>query len=200
MTTTPSEKEPSATEVFSLSLETLRLLHGAASSRWANRREYEWKLSYAIWTALAGFIATIVVSKDSVFKPPTPRIDDPATWAVMVCLAFVVFIHWFYLNGMVKRTINDLFLVDDIEKAILQLDPWVHRRVPDKHLNSTFLRRPGNNVRYGLYAQVSITVLLSLLAGWFTFRDRLIPPVAIDSPAPTISWPSSSANQASRAH
>ncbi len=170
-----SRPKPSTSEIFSVSLETLRLLHGAASSRWANRREYEWKLSYAIWTALAGYIATIVLGKDSVFRPLEPHLLDLATWAVIGCLAFAIFIHCFYLNGMVARTVNDLYLVDDIEKAILQLDPWVSARVPGKHLNSTFLRQPGNNVRYGLYAQISITILLSILAGWFTFRPRSTP-------------------------
>jgi hypothetical protein len=76
---------------------------------------------------------------------------------------------------MVARTLNDLDFVDDVEQAIRKLDPWVSRHVSDEHLNSNFLKNTGLDRRYGLRAQISITILLSVAAAWFVFGDKIIP-------------------------
>lgn len=44
-------------------LDILRSIRESAYSRWEKRRDYEWKLIFAIWTALAAFIA-ITISQD----------------------------------------------------------------------------------------------------------------------------------------
>jgi hypothetical protein len=41
-------------------LEILEAISGGAKFRYEKRREYEWKLGLAIWTAIAAFIALIV--------------------------------------------------------------------------------------------------------------------------------------------
>ena len=164
--------KPHASENFSLSLEALRTLHAAASTRWANRRDYEWKLSYAIWTALAGFIATVVLAKDSAFVPFQIDWHRLPTWILAIFLTLPTALHLYYLWGMVARTLNDLDLFDEVEHAIRKIDPWVAAHISTRFFNSDFIARTRLSRRYGLVAQVGITFLLSVTAFWFVSRSR----------------------------
>ena len=83
-------------EVFSLPLEVLRSLHAASANRWEKRRDYEWKLSYAFWTALAGFIATVLFGKDAHF-------ETPGNGKLVFWLALLFGCHAYYLWNMVSR-------------------------------------------------------------------------------------------------
>jgi hypothetical protein len=56
-------------ESKSSAIDALKELHGTVFQRWQNRREYEWKLSYAIWGVLATFIAVVIFGKDTQFRP-----------------------------------------------------------------------------------------------------------------------------------
>lgn len=164
-------------EAFSLPLEVLRTLHAASANRWEKRREYEWKLSYAVWTALAGFIATVLLGKDSRFEPPQFRYV--AGW-----LGFTWALHGFYLVNMVQHTLEDLRAQTEIEYAIRELAPLVEK----KFIGAGMRERHPALQRYGLIAQLGITLILCSAAGWFSYRH----PQQVDvAPAsPTVQAPS----------
>lgn len=145
---------------YDLRIEVLRLLQSSTLSRWANRREYEWKLSYAFWAALAGFIATVTLGKDSKFTPPP--IEYLAIW-----LGAMILLHGYYLYCMVDRTLQDIEAQCDIELTLHKLDSWVEKNLPSCNLGAGMGERSWLNKRYGLVAQMGITLLLSTAALWF---------------------------------
>jgi hypothetical protein len=151
-----------------MSLGVLKAILETASTRWSNRRDYEWKLSYAFWTALAGFIATITIGKDSKFTAPP--------WQYLVgWLTGTIVLHGWYLHAMVDRTLQDIRLQHDVEFAMHQLDPWVRENLPNRNLGAGVARRSWLNQRYGVVAQIGITVLLSWAALWFSLARSKSP-------------------------
>src|SRR5262245_41873946 len=63
------------------------------------RRAYEWKLSFGLWTAMAAFLATLItqpVQQGQQF-PVSGRLASVATFIVA---AFIVFVHTKFLIGM----------------------------------------------------------------------------------------------------
>jgi hypothetical protein len=161
------------TEECKLRLDVLKALHEASYNRWEKRRSYEWLLSYAIWGALGGFIATIFFGKDS---KPTP----PSALLLTVWLSVVVATHFLYLYFIVEGTLRDLRAQGVIERAMtrlagggrrLPLTPKrlsiVGRKHPFRFRNFRIRRflvfwRP----RHGLIGQVMITLILCQVAAW----------------------------------
>ncbi len=153
-------------------LEVLRTLHDAASFRWEKRRGYEWSLSYAIWTALAGLIAAMLFGKDSHLAIPALK------WAVAM-LVIPVALHFFYLFFMVRNTLHDLVVQSKIERDVLAL-----LDVPPRHLVSADLQAMCGDTRwwktrYGLIAQVGVTIFLCGIAAWVAATQRQKPPSSV---------------------
>lgn len=166
------------TDECKLRLDVLKALHDASYNRWEKRRNYEWLLSYAIWGALAGFIATVVFGKDSKFTPPS-------VFLLTVWLFVVVVTHWLYLYFIVEGTLRDLRAQAVIERAMtrlagggrrLPLTPRllsiIGRKHPFRFRNFRIRRfllfwRP----RHGLIGQVTITVILCVVAAWASMES-----------------------------
>lgn len=166
--TPPSPNQP-------ISLEVLRTLHQACLTRWTNRRDYEWKLSYAFWTAIAGYITFIVFGKDSRFSEPPPK------GYLLVWLFLMIAFHVYYLINMIDRTLNDVEAQSDIELVIHGLDPYVAQKLRKIHLGGSMKKytddpdaepedRSWFYKHYGLWSQAGITVLLSFAAWWVSYH------------------------------
>jgi hypothetical protein len=118
------------------------------------------EVSYAFWTALAGFIATVILGKDSKFSaPPVPYL---AGWLIVMFL-----LHGYYLICMVNRTLQDIHAQYDIEMTMHKLDAWVEANLSSINLGAGMGKRSWWNQRYGVVAQLGITLLLSSVAFWF---------------------------------
>jgi len=155
-----SKQRPKTTQ-----LEILQALHTANFNRWDKRRNYEWLLSYAVWVGLGAFIAIVVLGKDSQFRAPDRQ------WITIVTLALVMVAHAGYLYFMTESTIRDLKAQRLIEKVMCAA-------VDDEEFKAAFLRtqlfheKPESKwlgwwtARYGLLAQVLITIILCLTAYW----------------------------------
>jgi hypothetical protein len=94
------------------SLETLKALRESVANRWEKRREYEWKLSFALWTAIAAFIA-IVIGKDISIK-----MNAGVEMVVAICGGAITLLHYVYLLGIIKNTLNDLDKLKWVEEAM----------------------------------------------------------------------------------
>ena len=174
-------------------LEILKALHSAKFNRWEKRRSYEWLLSYAIWGALAGFIAVVAFGKDSRFEAPSP-------WILTLILGFTVAVHAFYLYFMVENTLVDLAAQHELEAMIKQLSSYEERPADDQDqpnplprtvsetadsritlwLKTVILRwkaiiMPFLKPRYGFLAQTAITILLCMAAEWAALRPAPLP-------------------------
>jgi hypothetical protein len=83
-------------------LEILKAIRESAFARWEKRRDYEWKLSFGIWTAPAAFIA-ITLSRDLKVELTSMVINYAAVGAIFIFLAYA-----FYLTGIIEHTIVDV--------------------------------------------------------------------------------------------
>src|SRR5271154_3462507 len=79
-------------------LAVLKAIRESAYARWEKRRDYEWKLSFGLWTAMAVFIA-IVVGND--FKI---QISDAVKLYTAACAGIITLTHLLYLIGIIRNT------------------------------------------------------------------------------------------------
>jgi hypothetical protein len=98
-------------------LDTLKALRESVSQRWERRREYEWKLSFALWTAIAAFIG-IAISKDNTLKD----VSGAASWMIAIGLTITA-LHTLYLVGIISNTLNDLRKLGWVEEVMRQALP-----------------------------------------------------------------------------
>lgn len=134
-----------------VTLDMLKALRESAAHRWEKRREYEWKLSFGLWTAIAAFIA-IVIGKENQIK------DGPLVIGVIAVLGIsITLLHFFYLHGIIRNTLNDLRKLEWVEevmyrKLLPDLPAGVDAEWPC--LNQ------GRILRYHGYLQAAITLVL----------------------------------------
>jgi hypothetical protein len=131
-------------------LDVLKTLNELAFERWAKRREYEWKLSFGLWTAIAAFVA-IVLGKDNHLS------GFPATLCAITLGLVITTVHALYLYRIFDGTLGDLDRQDRVEKALwksLSSDELKNLAPPDKPL-----RYP----RHGIL-QAAITLVLCMCA------------------------------------
>jgi len=106
--------EPTSETPQQSDLEILKTLKDLTFERWRKRREYEWKLSFGLWTAIAAFIA-IVLGKDN-------RINgDVAAGVAFGAGLLITVVHGAYVSGIIHGTLNDLDRQKSVEKALWQL-------------------------------------------------------------------------------
>jgi hypothetical protein len=102
-----NEKEKERAEV----LENLR--EGAWES-FNTRREYEWKVCLALWTAMAAFIGTLLTGKIELTRAP-------ALMTIAVAMAILV-LHICWLSGLIKAHAADkkvnLFFANTLTEKI----------------------------------------------------------------------------------
>lgn len=93
-------------------LETLKALRESVSQRWERRREYEWKLSFALWTAIAAFIG-IAIGKENTLKD----VHGVVQWIIIAGLT-ITGLHAFYLFGIISNTLDDLQKLTWLEEVM----------------------------------------------------------------------------------
>lgn len=130
-------------------LDILKAIRESSCSRWEKRRDYEWKLSFGLWTAMAAFIA-IVLSKD--FKVTSG--GNVPRWTGFAGLAIAI-AHALYLIGIITNTLSDL-----------EVQYWTENQMANHLKNHTGF--PGGKDRprtfwskYNGYMQVAITAILA---------------------------------------
>ena len=169
--------EAKAEDPRPLVLEALKLIHGASTTRWDKRRGYEWTLSYAVWTALAGFFAVVALGKDSLLHNPPVLLTVP-------CLAGIFLVHLFYLWIMASRTIEDLKTQKTVEDnafmlvtgVLLEAKPAAQEScwygALKHHLETRDVLPPRLVRRYGVVCPIIFTFILALIAGWGAFQTN----------------------------
>jgi hypothetical protein len=138
--------------------EVLRTMHSGSLKRWENRREQEWKLNYAVWTALAAFIAGIVLAVKDV------EIRQPADWIVCGAGLILFGAHFLYLWPMTSRGIAEIEMQADAEKAMNEMLPF--RKLNTKNFGGGIHGHWPIEKRYGLVAPLAITAFLLAVTGW----------------------------------
>jgi hypothetical protein len=157
-------------------LNAWKALHEVSFSRWEKRRNYEWLLSYAIWGALAGFIAVVIFGKDSQFRPPE------ASWQPAAWLFLILVVHGCYLFFIIDGTLRDLEAQRVIEQAMCQLtdqnEGSTGQKFKDEFLATQLFRGFDDwrtakwfRDRHGLWGQLALTSLLCV-AAWASIQNR----------------------------
>ena len=133
-------------------LEILKAIRESAFARWEKRRDYEWRLSFGIWTALAAFIA-ITLSRDLKVELTSMVTTYAAVGAISIFLA-----HAFYLTGIIEHTIVDVKTQYLVEESLASRLPTGLSPLP-----KTTVRESRLLARVG-YFQAIITAILATAA------------------------------------
>jgi len=135
------------------SLEILKAIRESAFARWEKRRDYEWKLSIGIWTALAAFIAITLQKDFGLHVIPAAVIYWAKRFAALIFGA-----HALYLFGIIEHTITDVRTQYAVEEALAT-------RVTGKSFVLPKSKLRGNPLvaRVG-YFQALITLVLAIAA------------------------------------
>ena len=147
-------------EGISLKLQYLEELRKAAYLSFNDRRSYEWKLSLAIWTALAIVIVGLAQQK-------LQDLTIPGTYfkvvAVVIGLLIIV-VHVYFNNGMARANAIDKTRFQDYSRQIESMleitrDPKLQKMIGE--LPSTPNHRWLQWWQWGHLAQIAITLLLT---------------------------------------
>jgi hypothetical protein len=150
----PESKDPT--------IELLQTLHAASLTRWANRRDYEWKLNYAVWVAMAGLIALLVTKHVGIERTDFRAIG----WLAVTSIA-VVLIQLLYLIPITSRGICEIEMQTDLEKAMhKELSPDAQQMVKTANLGAGMERRGALDKHYGVYAPLVVTAILAIIASF----------------------------------
>jgi hypothetical protein len=150
-------------------LQYLEALRQAAYQSFNDRRSYEWKLSLAIWTALAIVVVGLVrLQTGEVFPLHGPLYGIVAT----VVGILIVVLHIYFNNGMARANAIDKtrfqHCASEMESILdLKTDPKVQALIDQ-------LPAPpkGKWMRWwqwGHLAQIGITILLTIVAVGFVW-------------------------------
>jgi hypothetical protein len=142
-----------------LILEALKAVRESAFGRWEKRRDYEWKLSFGLWTAIAAFIA-ITFGKDF-----NIQYDESVKWACAIFGLLLLGAHVYYLIGIIENTIGDV-------KRQYWAEESIEKYLKDLKTNFSDLEKPSVYRRYG-YTQAAITLILVIAANFAVWAPRV---------------------------
>jgi len=150
--------EPKAPE--DPTLQILQTLHAASLNRWTNRRDYEWKINYAIWAAMIGLIAILVTNHIGFTTP-----DTMTVLSLIVTAIGVIVIQILYLIPVTSRGIKEIEMQTDLEEAMRsQLKREVQHLIKVGDLGAGMRHRTPLDKHYGMFAPVAVTSMLLLVA------------------------------------
>ncbi len=165
---TQPKSQPDQTDI-----EVLKAIRESAYARWEKRRDYEWKLSFGLWTAMAAFIAIVV---GNTFKI---QISDAVKYNTGACAGLITLAHLLYLIGIIRNTIADLKIQYWAEDRIAEhVKPFEdnHNVANDLRAFPGAHKRPrGFWVKYYGFAQVGITLILAIASYLAISADRMPP-------------------------
>jgi len=147
-------------------LEILTFLHSAGLQRWKDRRDNEWKLNYAIWAAIAGLDALLLLHRDALYISP---------WWTIPGILLCALCHGLYLLPTTERAISEIELQCDVEHGIRVLlsNEAIRNEVKTRHLGGAIRKYEIGTTKqqnwlwkhYGVFAPLGITIALLVLAG-----------------------------------
>ncbi|HTL53277.1 MAG TPA: hypothetical protein VL860_11930 [Planctomycetota bacterium] len=153
-------------------METFLALNQAAWGRFTARREWEYKVTLSIWTALAAALyEEISVERDLPVLPPEGLSHAGYIVGFLVFVLAITFVYAFYrwCLGMQKAYDADKFCAIDYERALNEHYGFrFSAKTEDqfKRINET--RTFG--LDYSLFLPFLITALLVLAAVWIGWR------------------------------
>ncbi|MBU2622687.1 MAG: hypothetical protein KKD92_10260 [Proteobacteria bacterium] len=140
--------------------ESIESLKRSAYGSFNDRRNYEWKLSLSIWTALAILLAGLV--QPAKIEETFPLGASFAWIGAAIVGALLVFLHGYWSNGVSKANSIDksIYLYYDLEmRKMLNLSFSENINMEIAKMSRTKGWRNWSHL-----AQISITVLLSAAA------------------------------------
>ena len=166
-------------EIKSLKLDALKAIRESAYQRWEKRRNYEWQLSFSIWTALAAF-SGIVIGKE--FQIAERYWTALAVGVIGISMAVM---HRYYILKMFEHTIADVHIQRWAEKEIYKLAFTADMPVGDPKFPNDVFHPPLS--KYGR-VQAFITLVLALAAVGAVLAPRNQPAQSVVQ-TPSISIP-----------
>jgi hypothetical protein len=158
------EAEKILQERRSQDLDILKTLHASAIDRWKDRRDNEWKLNSAIWTAIA-------LADGALFLHGAP--SDQVSLGLLALIAFVILlVHFLYLFFVTERAISEVELQLDTELAMRRMigDEQTRNRIETTSLAGGFDRWKlkgafWNGIwrHYGILLPITVTLCLLFL-------------------------------------
>lgn len=162
-------------------LEVVKTLHAAALERWKDRRDNEWKLNYAIWTAIAAVDGALFFRKQP--------FAIPSGWIVTGIVLAIVF-HATYLWPAIKRAISEIEMQKDAELALLKLldSEGMSKVFRVEHIGGAIDRYDDKGrfwsglwKHYGFYAPIGLTAALLVFGGLLARRQDSVYPEKANS-------------------
>lgn len=144
------------TDAQKRALDGLEAVRRSYYKCFSDRRDFEWKLSMAIWTSMTIYLSALVVGKGSMTVEPRLLI-----WGTFSSALFLTLIHAVWLFGTGKANALDksqAFEAADAMREVLHLrwSPKLQARVDRKRDSGSF--------GWSQLSQLLITALLGLLA------------------------------------
>ncbi len=143
--------------------KSLEALRKASWISFSERRSVEWKVSLALWTALAVFTGALLT------RSPTESYQLNGFWPVLVTalvgLAIVV-VHTIWLIGInqnhqIDRELSHLFRKEMCE--LVRVPPSAIEPILDKYSRWPTTRRPkGKRLNYSHLSEITLTTILAL--------------------------------------
>jgi hypothetical protein len=178
-------------ERMKVEIDALKAIGASAFQRWEKRRNYEWQLSFSIWTASAAFIGIVLNGNFTVASK-----ERVALWVAVAGVLITAF-HGIYLWRMFSDTIGDAHITRWAEQKLYET-AFSNQTIPQSVMTKTGTPKVQQLYpdmrKYGVI-QIAITGVLALAAFGAIHAPRnppgsSNPPVVINTSAtPTVIQP-----------
>ena len=127
-------------------------LHNSSWKRVTERRHYEWRIAFTLWTAFAAFIAIVVTRA---LQIPTGHLF----WGVIALGLVLCIIHGFWLKGLGKAIDTDREMAVHYVKILRNLSNSNFDKEFEDRLNKQKIQR-GLFGDWSRRCQLAVTVVL----------------------------------------
>jgi len=171
--------DPTATMSKKDEFDALMKLADFRFKRWADRRQYEWKVSLALWAGLAG--AAVVLKTTGVMQ--ALKNAPPSLWIVLGALLLLMWVghawKWVFWNWKRNQAdINLAFFFADTAEGILRksnspkpIEPLPRKQSDTNDDFRTFCRA------VPCQFQIAATFILAIILGIYLFLGSQTPSV-----------------------
>jgi hypothetical protein len=138
--------------------DTVESLRQAAWQSFNQRRAFEWKLSFGLWTALSAIIAGLAIGQATLKS-------TPERWVLSAISVVVVVLHglWsFFLNKVNRADLDKSYVYEREEMLALGLAE--HTKAGDD-IQKTIVSMTGRGwlgKHWGHFTQVAVTIILAV--------------------------------------